>query len=64
MRNEIRKVLKSKNGQTSVELILLIGGILVITIISGTYIYKINSEINNQFSQTMKQGRDFLLNKI
>ena len=34
------------NGQTSVEVILLIGSILVIAIICGTYIYRINLEIN------------------
>ena len=51
-------------GQTSVEVILLIGSILVITIICGTYIYKINSEINDSFNQTLDKGRLFLLNKL
>ena len=51
-------------GQTSVELILLIGSILVISIICGTYIYKINLEINDIFNQTLSKGRLFLLNKL
>ena len=57
--------LKADNrGQTSVEVILLIGSILVISIICGTYIYKINSEINDSFNQTLAKGRLFLLNKL
>ena len=51
-------------GQTSVEVILLIGSILVISIICGTYIYKINLEINDIFNQTLSKGRLFLLNKL
>ena len=51
-------------GQTSVEVILLIGSILVISIICGTYIYKINLEINDLFNQTLSEGRLFLLNKL
>ena len=57
--------LKSDNrGQTSVEVILLIGSILVISIICGTYIYKINLEINDLSNQTLSKGRLFLLNKL
>ncbi len=60
-----RKYLKLDNrGQTSVEVILLIGSILVISIICGTYIYKINLEINDLFNQTLSKGRLFLLNKL
>ena len=65
--NVIKKLgyLKADNrGQTSVEVILLIGSILVISIICGTYIYKINSEINDSFNQTLDKGRLYLLNKL
>ena len=59
------KYLKSDNkGQTSVEVILLIGSILVISIICGTYIYKINLEINSLYNQTLDKGRLYLLNKL
>ena len=59
------KYLKLDNrGQTSVEVILLIGSILVISIICGTYIYKINLEINDLFNQTLSKGRLFLFNKL
>ena len=59
------KSIKADNrGQTSVEVILLIGSILVISIICGTYIYKINLEINDLFNQTLSKGRLFLLNKL
>ena len=65
--NALQKIeyLKADNrGQTSVEVILLIGSILVISIICGTYIYKINSQINDSFNQTLDKGRLFLLNKL
>lgn len=51
-------------GQTSVEVILLIGSILVISIICGTYIYKANLKINDMFNQTLAKGRLFLFNKL
>lgn len=51
-------------GQTSVEVILLIGSILVISIICGTYIYRINLEMNDMFNQTLVKGRLFLFNKL
>ncbi|MBQ2962579.1 class III signal peptide-containing protein [Methanobrevibacter sp.] len=55
---------EDNRGQTSVEVILLIGSILVISIICGTYIYKINLEINDLFNQTLVKGRLFLFNKL
>ncbi|MDD6048116.1 MAG: class III signal peptide-containing protein [Methanobrevibacter ruminantium] len=59
------KHLKLDNrGQTSVEVILLLGSILMISIICGTYIYKINLEINDLFNQTLSKGRLFLFNKL
>ena len=62
--NELKYFKLDNRGQTSVEVILLIGSILVISIICGTYIYKINLEINDLFNQTLSKGRLFLLNKL
>lgn len=62
--DKLKCIKKDENGQTSVEVILLIGSILVISIICGTYIYKINLEINDLFNQTLVKGRDYLLNRI
>lgn len=63
--HELIKIVKDDNvGQTSVEVILLIGSILVITIICGTYIYRINSQVNDSFNQTLGKGRLYLLNKL
>lgn len=58
------RLFKEENAQTSVEVILLIGAVLVLTIISGTYIYRINSGINDQFNKTMTKARDFMLGSI
>lgn len=63
--HELIEIVKDDNvGQTSVEVILLIGSILVITIICGTYIYRINSQVNDSFNQTLGKGRLYLLNKL
>ena len=62
--NELKYFKLDNRGQTSVEVILLIGSILVISIICGTYIYKINLEINDLFNQTISKGRLFLFNKL
>ena len=64
MIKEINTLINDESGQTSVEVILLIGSILVISIICGTYIYKINLEINNLYNETLNKGRLYLLNKI
>ncbi len=61
---ELEYLKLDNRSQTSVEVILLIGSILVISIICGTYIYKINLEINDLFNQTLSKGRLFLLNKL
>lgn len=60
----LRRFFRENNGQTSVEVILLIGAVLVLTIISGTYVYRINSSINIQFNETMTKSRDFMLGNI
>ena len=62
--NELEYLKLDNRGQTSVEVILLIGSILVISIICGTYIYKINLDINDLFNETLSKGRLFLLNKL
>ena len=64
MMKELKYLKLDNRGQTSVEVILLIGSILVISIICGTYIYKINLEINDLFNQTLSKGRLFLYNKL
>lgn len=61
---ELEYLKLDNRGQTSVEVILLLGSILVISIICGTYIYKINLEINDLFNQTLSKGRLFLFNKL
>lgn len=61
---ELKKINNDKKAQTSVEMILLIGSILVISLITGTYIYKISSSINSEFSEIIEKGRNSLINKI
>ena len=61
---DIKRLKMDEKGQTSTELILLIGSILVVSIICGTWVYKINLEINSLYNQTLDKGRLYLLNKL
>ena len=51
-------------GQSSAELILIIGGLLVIILFVASYITKITNTTQNSFKTLIKQERDFLINKI
>ncbi len=51
-------------GQSSAEIILLIGGLLVIILFVASYITNIISTTQNSFETLIKQERDFLINKI
>lgn len=62
--NNLKNLKEDEKGQTSVEVILLIGSILVISIICGTYIYRINLKISDLYNQTLDKGRLYLFNKL
>ena len=51
-------------GQSSAELILIIGGLLVIILFVASYITKITNTTQNSFKELTKQERDYLINKI
>lgn len=52
------------NGQGSAELILIIGGLLVIILFVGSYISNITDTTEKNFKTLIKDERDFLINKI
>ena len=51
-------------GQSSAEIILIIGGLLVIVWFVASYITNIINTTQNSFETLIKQERDFLINKI
>lgn len=51
-------------GQSSAELILIIGGLLVIILFVGSYISNITNTTEKNFKTLLTQERDFLINKI
>ena len=51
-------------GQSSAELILIIGGLLVIVLLVGSYISNITKISQKNFKTIIKQERDYLINKI
>ena len=51
-------------GQSSAEIILLIGGLLVIILFVASFITNITNTTQNSFKALMQEERDFLINKI
>ncbi len=52
------------NGQGSAELILIVGGLIVIVLLIGSYISNITTKANTNLINLIKQERDFLINKL
>lgn len=51
-------------GQGSAELILIIGGLVVIVLFVGSYLSNITQQTQNNIDNLLKIERDKLLNKI
>ena len=58
-----RKKLDNK-GQGSAELILIIGGLIVIVLLIGSYMSNITRKIQTNIHDLLKIERDYLINKI
>lgn len=51
-------------GQGSAELILIIGGLIVIVLFVGSYLSNITQQTQNGLNKLLKIERDKLINKI
>ncbi|MBQ9026291.1 MAG: class III signal peptide-containing protein [Methanobrevibacter sp.] len=51
-------------GQSSAEVILILGGLLAIVLFVASYITNITNTTNNSFKELITQERDFIINKI
>ena len=51
-------------GQGSAELILIIGGLIVIVLFVGSYLSNITQQTQNNINTLLKTERDNLINKI
>ncbi|MCQ2970708.1 MAG: class III signal peptide-containing protein [archaeon] len=58
-----RKRIDSK-GQGSAELILIIGGLIVVVLLIASYISNITEKTQTNIQNLLKTERDFLINKI
>ena len=58
-----RKKLDDK-GQGSAELILIVGSLIVIVLLVGSYISNITGKTDENIKSLLKTERDFLINKI
>ena len=52
------------NGQGSAELILIIGGLIVIVLLVGSYMNNITERTQDNLETLLKTERDYLINKI
>lgn len=51
-------------GQGSAELILMIGGLIVIVLFVGSYMSDITQKTQNSLHQLLKTEREYILDKI
>ena len=51
-------------GQGSAELILIIGGLLIIVLLVGSYMSNITQNTQENINSLLKKERDNLINKI
>ena len=58
-----RKKLDDK-CQGSAELILIVGGIIIIVLLVGSYMSNITERTQTTVKEVLKEERDFLINKI
>lgn len=52
------------SGQSSAELILIIGGLLIIILVVTSYISDITETTQNKMNKTLTKERNYLINKI
>ena len=53
-----------QKGQISAEMILLIGGILILVIVAGTFIMGISQSVAGNVSLVVDKARDVSVNKF
>lgn len=58
------KILRENNSQISAELILLLGSTIIIVIIVGEMVFRINEDINSSFKRLIETGRNSSLNNL
>jgi uncharacterized protein (UPF0333 family) len=57
-------IIHDDTGQSSAEMILLIGTILVIVLLVSSYVTSISKSINGELKGLIENGRDYIINKI
>lgn len=57
-------MLMDEKAQISAEMILLIGGLLILVIIAGTYILNISQSVASNVSDVVNAARDSTINKL
>ena len=58
-----RKKLDDK-GQGSAELILIVGGLIIVVLLVGSYVSNMTEKTDTNLKNLLKAERDFLINKI
>ena len=51
-------------GQGSAEMILIIGGLIILVLLVGSYMSRITDETQTSIKELLKKERDYIINKI
>ncbi|MCE7699239.1 MAG: class III signal peptide-containing protein [Methanobacterium paludis] len=60
----LKRMFLDEKAQISAEMILLLGAILVIVIVAGTYIFGISKSIGDNISDVVNTARDSTIGKM
>jgi uncharacterized protein (UPF0333 family) len=60
----LNQILIDEKAQISAEMILLLGAILIIVIVAGTYIFGISKSIGDNISDVVNSARDTTIDKM
>lgn len=57
-------MMKDENAQISAEMILIMGALLIIVIVAGSYIVGMSTSIAGNVSEVIDAGRNSAINKL
>ena len=58
------KLKLDNKGQGSAELILIVGGLIIIVLLIGSYMSHITGQTQDNIKNLLKEERDYIINKI
>lgn len=57
-------LIKEKSGQSSGEMILLIGGMIIIVLLIGSYVFNMTNNMGYNLKKLLDNEKELIMNKI